>query len=165
MEGAKARPFPARLEHSGAIRYGGGGRSAMTGSRLALGLLGCLGTLMPAGATAAQRGPRVSNARSIGMEARDAPTTGRICVAAFDDRDGDGVRDAGEPPLAGRRFLILGGANVTFAQGSTDASGDYCSSGLAPGAYSLREAGQGNGAARAVTITGAETARVAVGIR
>ncbi|HEV7661022.1 MAG TPA: hypothetical protein VGO55_14380 [Allosphingosinicella sp.] len=138
----------------------------MTGSRLALGLLGCLGTLALAGAgAAAQHGPRVSNARSIGMEARNAPTAGRICVAAFDDRDGDGVRDAGEPPLAGRRFLILGAANVTFAQGSTDASGDYCSIGLAPGAYSLREAGQGSGAGRAVTITGAETARVAFGIR
>ena len=98
------------------------------------------------------------------MEARNAPTSGRICVAAFDDRDGDGMRDAGEPPLAGRRFLILGGANVTLAQGSTDASGDYCSTGLPPGAYSLREAGPA-GAARTVTVTGAETARVAVGVR
>jgi hypothetical protein len=114
---------------------------------------------------AARRGPRVSNARSIGMEARDAPMAGRICVAAFDDRDGDGVRDAGEPPLAGRRFLILSGANVTFAQGSTDASGEYCSTGLPPGAYSLREAGPGAAAARAVTVTGAETARVAFGAR
>jgi hypothetical protein len=166
MEGAKARPFPARLEHFGPVRYGRGGRSAMTGSRPALCLLGCLALSALAGAgAAAQRGPRVSNARSIGMEPRDAPTTGRICVAAFDDRDGDGVRDSGEPPLAGRRFLILGGANVTLAQGSTDASGDYCSTGLAPGVYSLREAGRGGAAARTVTITGAETARVAVGIR
>jgi hypothetical protein len=136
----------------------------MTGSRLALCLLSCLGLSALAGAgAAAQRGPRVTNARSIGMEARGAPTAGRICVAAFDDRDGDGVRDAGEPPLAGRRFVILGGANVTRAQGSTDASGEYCSTGLPPGAYSLREAGAAGG--RTVTITGAETARVAVGVR
>lgn len=136
----------------------------MTGSRLALGLLGCLATLAPAAATAAQRGPRVSNARTIGMEARDAPTSGQICVAAFEDRDGDGIRDAGEPPLAGRRFLILSSGNVTLAQGSTDASGDYCSAGLPPGTYSLREAGRA-GAARSVTVTGAGTARVAVGVR
>jgi hypothetical protein len=138
----------------------------VTGSRLALCLLSCLGIFALAGAdAAAQRGPRVSNARSIGMEARDPPTAGRICVSAFDDRDGDDVRDAGEPPLAGHRFVILGGANVTFAQGSTDASGEYCSTGLAPGAYSLREAGPGGAAARTVTVTGAETARVAVGSR
>ena len=136
----------------------------MSAPRLALGLLGCLVTLALAGAAAAaQRGPRVSNGRSIIMAPRNAPAAGRICVAAFDDRDGDGVRDAGEPPLAGRRFVILGGANVTRAQGSTDAAGHYCSTGLPPGAYSLREAG--GAAARTVTITGAETARVAFGAR
>lgn len=136
----------------------------MPASRLAAGLLCCLGTLALAGAAAAaQRGPRLSNGRSIGMVASGAPAAGRICVAAFDDRDGDGVRDAGEPPLAGRRFLILGRANVTRAQGRTDGSGDYCSGGLPPGAYSLREAGAAGG--RTVTIAGAETARVAFGVR
>lgn len=138
----------------------------MPASRLAAGLLGCLGISVAAGApAAAQRGPRVSNGRSIGMVAANAPAAGRICVAAFDDRDGDGVRDAGEPPLAGRRFVILGAANVTRAQGSTDASGDYCSPGLPPGAYSLREAGLSGAAGRIVTVTGAETVRVAFGTR
>jgi hypothetical protein len=136
----------------------------MSAPRIAPGLLCCLGILALAGAAlAAQRGPRVSNGRSIGMVASGAPAAGRICVAAFDDRDGDGVRDAGEPPLAGRRFVILGTANVTRARGSTDAAGDYCSNGLPPGAYSLREAGAAGG--RTVTITGAETARVAFGVR
>ncbi|HVQ08182.1 MAG TPA: SdrD B-like domain-containing protein [Allosphingosinicella sp.] len=138
----------------------------MSAPRLVLGLLGCLGTLaLVCAAAAAQRGPRLSNGRSIIMDPQGAPPAGRICVAAFDDRDGDGVRDAGEPPLAGRRFVILGDANVTLAQGSTDAAGDYCSTGLPPGAYSLREAGPGAGAGRTVTITGAETARIAFGAR
>ena len=134
----------------------------MSAPRLALSLLCCL--VMFAGATA-QRAPRVSNGRSIHMEARSMPTTGRICVTAFHDRNGDGARNSGEPPLAGRRFLILGGANVTMAQGRTDTSGEYCSAGLAPGSYSLREAGSAAAAARAVTLTGAETARVAFGAR
>jgi len=138
----------------------------VTGSRLALCLLSCLGTLALAGAgAAAQRGPRVSNARSIGMEARDAPTAGRICVTAFDDRDGDGVRGAGEPPLAGRRFIILGGTNVTMAQGSTDAAGEYCTGGLAPGRYSLLEAGTAAAPGHPVTLSGTETALVAFGAR
>lgn len=131
-------------------------------ARLALILLTCTGTLSPAIA-AAQRGPRVSNARSIGLEADAAPAAGRICINAFDDRDGDGVRDAGEPPLAGRRFIILGGANVTMAQGSTDAAGEYCTGGLAPGRYSLREAGTAGAPGQPVTLGGAETARVAFG--
>lgn len=136
----------------------------MSAPRLARGLLSCLAiSALTGAAAAAQRGPRVSNGRSIIMEPRSPPPAGRICVAAFDDRDGDGVRDAGEPPLAGRRFVILGGANVTRAQGSTDASGDYCSTGLAPGAYSLREVG--GAAVRTVTIAGAETARLAIGVR
>jgi hypothetical protein len=137
----------------------------MPASRIAPGLLGCLGILVAAGTSAAaQRGPRVSNGRSIGMVASSVPAAGRICVAAFDDRDDDGVRDSGEPPLAGRRFVILSSANLTRAQGSTDAAGEYCSPGLAPGAYSLREAGAA-GSARLVTITGAETARIAFGVR
>jgi hypothetical protein len=134
----------------------------MSAPRLALSLL--CGMIMFLGATA-QRAPRVSNGRWIGMEATNAPSAGRICVIAFNDRNRDGVRNGGEPPLAGRRFLILGGANVTRAQGSTDASGEYCSTGLAPGTYSLRETGSPPAAARVVTLTGAETARVAVGGR
>lgn len=136
----------------------------MTAAQRALVLLACAGTLSPAIA-AAQRGPRVSNARSIGLEANVAPSAGRICISAFDDRDGDGVRDAGEPPLAGRRFIILGGANVTMAQGSTDGAGEYCTGGLAPGRYSLREAGAAGAPGRPVTLSGTETARVAFSAR
>lgn len=137
----------------------------MSAPRIAPGLLGCLGLLALAGTSAAaQRGPRVSNGRSIGMVASAAPAAGRICAAAFGDRDGDGVRDSGEPPLAGRRFVILSSGNLTRAQGSTDAAGEYCSPGLAPGTYSLREAGPG-GATRTVTIAGGETARIAFGVR
>jgi len=132
----------------------------MSAPRLALSLL--CGLILFVGATA-QRAPRVSNGRSIHMEARSAPAVGRICVIAFDDRNRDGARNSGEPPLAGRRFLILGSANVTMAQGRTDTSGEYCSTGLAPGAYSLRESG--SAAARAVAVTGAETVRVALGGR
>ena len=73
--------------------------------------------------------------------------------------------NSGEPPLAGRRFIILGGANVTMAQGSTDAAGEYCTGGLAPGRYSLREAGAAGAPGQPVTLSGTETARVAFGAR
>ena len=136
----------------------------MSAPRLWLGLLGGLATLaLAAAVAAAQRGPRLSNGRSIHMTPQGAPPAGRICVAVFQDRDGDGVRDPGEQPLAGRHFLIFGRANIVIAQGSTDAAGDYCSSALPPGVYSVRETA---GAAIARTIAmRSRTERIAVGVR
>lgn len=143
------------------------GELGMSAIRLGFGLLLLLALLVPTAFDAAgQPRPRITHPRAVSLEPAGpaAAQSGRICVAAFEDRDGDGARGPGEAPRVGRSFLILDAANLTVARGATDASGEYCSSGLAPGAYAVREAGAA-GAARTVTVAGADTVRAAFGGR
>lgn len=57
----------------------------------------------------------------------------------FLDRDADGVQDAGETGIAGLRVTLLDAAGTAIGQSTTtDASGNYLFSGLAPGGYRLR---------------------------
>jgi hypothetical protein len=75
---------------------------------------------------------------------RFAPTVaGSIAGTAFDDTDGDGVRDAGEPPVARRViWLDLNGNGLRDADEGfqrTDNSGGYRFAGLAAGTYHVRQ--------------------------
>ncbi|MBI5215693.1 MAG: VCBS repeat-containing protein [Ignavibacteriae bacterium] len=65
---------------------------------------------------------------------------GRICGVKYEDTNGNGTRDDGEPGLEGWTIL-LGGLTNAFTQ--TDAQGNYCFIGLSPGYYMLTEAQQG----------------------
>lgn len=70
----------------------------------------------------------------------DGPPTGRqVCVSAFDDRDGDGARGAGERFVAGVTVRLMHVASGAFVTWTTDAANDpdYCWSGLTDGEYSL----------------------------
>jgi len=71
------------------------------------------------------------------------PTT--VSGTAFIDTNGNGVLDAGEPPLAGETvYLDLnadGGHELGEPTAITDSSGNYAFSGLAPGTYSVRSLG------------------------
>jgi hypothetical protein len=59
-------------------------------------------------------------------------------VSAFDDANGNGVRDGNEPGLAGATFIASSGGNEA-ARYSTDATGrPYCLTTLPPGAYSVQ---------------------------
>jgi hypothetical protein len=59
-------------------------------------------------------------------------------VSAFDDANGNGVRDGNEPGLAGVTFIASLGGNEA-ARYSTDAAGKpYCLTTLPPGAYSVQ---------------------------
>jgi LysM repeat protein len=66
------------------------------------------------------------------------PVRGGLCMSAFDDTNGNTVRDGNEPGLADVTFVILSGGSEV-ARYSTDSSGKpYCLTTLPPGAYSVQ---------------------------
>ncbi len=68
--------------------------------------------------------------------------TGSIGDYVWMDRDGDGVQDAGEPPLAGVRVYVDANGSQTYDVGEnasvTSGVGAYVLSGLVPGTYVVR---------------------------
>jgi hypothetical protein len=74
---------------------------------------------------------------------------GSISGHAFEDRNGDGTQDAGDPPLSGRTAYVDLNGNGTLDPGeptaTSDATGDYTFAGMTPGTYTVRVvlAGQG----------------------
>lgn len=70
--------------------------------------------------------------------AASAPSNGTVQGVAFDDIDGNGVRNGSEPGLEGAVVaLVQGGATILTATSS--ASGDYQFTAVAPGEYQLVE--------------------------
>jgi hypothetical protein len=75
--------------------------------------------------------------------AASAQTGGQFCVRAFEDRDGSGTLDAGEPLLTtGISADLLNAENVVvasalLAESPTAAQGVICFQFLAPGQYSM----------------------------
>ena len=71
------------------------------------------------------------------------PATGSIRGLVFDDVNGNGTRNAGEPALAGRQVYIDADRDGTMDAGETrtltDAVGNYRFSGLPAGSYRVRE--------------------------
>ncbi|HSV12969.1 MAG TPA: SdrD B-like domain-containing protein, partial [Tepidisphaeraceae bacterium] len=71
------------------------------------------------------------------------PTPGAITGIVYNDQNGDGIRQAGEPGLSGWTVFIDQNANSTLDAGEpstvTDASGVYTLSNLAVGANQLTE--------------------------
>lgn len=89
-----------------------------------------------------------------------AETSGSLSGAVYSDLDGDGVRDAGEPGIAGVT-VTLGGDDATGTIAPvdvvTDGDGDFSFSGLLAGAYIVSEtlpAGYGPAGATAGTEGG-----------
>ncbi|WP_162142098.1 SdrD B-like domain-containing protein [Ilumatobacter coccineus] len=64
---------------------------------------------------------------------------GIICGTIFDDTDGDGVQDAGEPGLPGVTVEVTwqGPDGAVVVAVVTDANGDWCLENLPPGDYSV----------------------------
>ena len=66
-------------------------------------------------------------------------STGQICVLAFDDQNGNGVRDTDESLLAGVGFTLAGTSGAQPRTYQTDANSEpYCFSNLAPGSYTVQ---------------------------
>jgi hypothetical protein len=68
-----------------------------------------------------------------------APATGSICGYKFNDLNGNGAWDTGEPGLAGWTINLEGPVNAST---TTGADGSYCFESLPPGSYTVRETQQ-----------------------
>ena len=97
---------------------------------------------MPVGRTQTSANP----ADVVATRGADVPnvdfgsTTPGISGQAFDDLDGDGVKDVGEPGLPGVTIQLDLGANGSVDQTTTtNSSGTYTFIGLAPGTYRVRQ--------------------------
>ncbi len=64
--------------------------------------------------------------------------TGQICVLAFDDQNGNGVREADEPLLAGVGFTLADASGVKGSYKSDGNSEPYCFGSLAPAQYTVQ---------------------------
>ncbi|MGB8217548.1 MAG: SdrD B-like domain-containing protein [Candidatus Methanoperedens sp.] len=68
-----------------------------------------------------------------------ATSPGSICGIKFNDLNGNGVQDAGEPGLPGWQINIGGSADLSV---TTDEKGNYCFNELKPGDYKIGEVNQ-----------------------
>jgi hypothetical protein len=67
---------------------------------------------------------------------------GAIAGQKFNDANGNGAHDAGEPGLAGWTIVLDAVGGATHLSTVTDASGNYSFTNLPPGTYRVREVGQ-----------------------
>jgi hypothetical protein len=67
------------------------------------------------------------------------PEPGSIRVLAFEDKDGDGERGAGESLIARAEIVLMNAKRTPVASLVTDGSGDQAFEDLPPGAYILVE--------------------------
>jgi hypothetical protein len=64
--------------------------------------------------------------------------TGQICVLAFDDQNGNGVREADEPLLAGVSFTLADTTKVKDSYKTDGNSEPHCFSDLVPAQYTVQ---------------------------
>ena len=97
---------------------------------------------LPAGATITTENPTTitveagqnNPAGADGFE--PAPTTGKVCGKVFEDTNGNGVQDAGEPDYAGAKVNITDETGNTVTA-TTDANGQYCQDGIEAGSVEV----------------------------
>lgn len=65
------------------------------------------------------------------------PVQGGLCLAAFEDTNGNTLRDGNEPSLAGVTFIILSGGSDAARYTADGSTLSYCLTTLPPGAYSV----------------------------
>lgn len=62
-----------------------------------------------------------------------------VCGTKYEDLNGNGSRQTGEPGLGGWRIELLAGTEDILQTTETDSQGRYCFAQIGPGAYSIRE--------------------------
>lgn len=67
------------------------------------------------------------------------PMTGEVCVLAFDDRNGDRLRDPGEPLLPYAVFTLSDAQHVLATYSTNGLNEPYCFTGLDPQVYFMSE--------------------------
>lgn len=72
-----------------------------------------------------------------GSLASPAPATGRVCVLAFEDRNGDGQLSADEGPLAGVVFRLSDSSGLRGTYTTNDTIEPHCLVGVQPGSYQM----------------------------
>ena len=93
---------------------------------------------LPAGATITTENPTsitvvAEQANPAGADGFEpASTVGKVCGSVFEDTNGNGVQDAGEPNYAGAKVNITDETAVTVTA-TTDADGKYCQEGIEEG--------------------------------
>lgn len=105
---------------------------------------------------------------------QSTPTYGRICVVKFNDLNGDGVKQAGEPLLGGWQFSIVR-PNGTQSGITAAGTGQWCTpQNYPPGSYTVTETLQpgwvsttpgGTPPQTLAAVTGGQTTMVAFGNR
>jgi uncharacterized protein (DUF2141 family) len=117
----------------------------------------CSGAHLPAGAVKVVETPKAGWVSSVATPAGGSgPTlsavlasgqttnlafgnrTARICVTKFNDLNGNGVRNTGEPALPGWAFSLEGITGTLLESGVTDAQGLWCSSVVLPVGYPVK---------------------------
>lgn len=86
--------------------------------------------------------PSFATHRNVIIEGRTSPvvTAGSICGMKFNDLNGNGSKDNGEPGLSGWTInLSMGAVQMTA---TTDENGEYCFNNLAAGTYTVSETPQ-----------------------
>ncbi|MBX7247430.1 MAG: hypothetical protein K1X35_00095 [Caulobacteraceae bacterium] len=111
---------------------------------------------------------------------RMVPTsTAKVCIVKYNDQDGDGVRDPGEPTLPGWLFAVRSTSGAMLAFGTTGPQGEWCSGANLPvGAVDLQETPKpgwvstdpgnvpaGTSPSRTVTLSPGQTVHVVFGNR
>ncbi len=72
-------------------------------------------------------------------DAQTAPATGSVTGRVFNDINGNGVQDEGEPALPGVTINLLDNANAVIATTTTDGNGNYVFVNLLPGQYTVSQ--------------------------
>jgi Methyladenine glycosylase/SdrD B-like domain len=85
-------------------------------------------------------GDETISGNDFGNRLSNVPATGQIGGLKWNDLNGNGVRDAGEPALAGWQIHLFSNADPSFhQQATTGAEGTYNFTGLALGTYTVCE--------------------------
>jgi len=119
----------------------------------------CASVAGGAGATGAPEDVNPQNDRSCTVS--QVATTGTLCIVKFNDLNGNGIQDPGEPVLANWTFTITkpDGTTVTV---TTNADGRFCRD-VPPGPYTVTETAQAGWTQTAPVPVGPQTVTVVAG--